>query len=177
MANSQENNYQIGVTGLGKIVLSSNVKNSGQLEAITIEDNNEFIFRPNEDMYASLDVIEINNSEIPFIYRKIFFAKDSSNSIKKIFLYIDGNTNTIVKYLDDRFKTDHIEMKSFKDNSAPRVYYQWYSDQETTITLTDHSDIYYSPVILIEMIQNVDVVDLTFKYSIIKIPKNPLQDN
>ena len=64
-------------------------------------------------------------------------------------------------------------MKSFKDNSAPRVYYQWYSDQETTITLTDHSDIYYSPVILIEMIQNVDVVDLTFKYSIIKIPKNP----
>jgi hypothetical protein len=177
MVNSQENNYQIGVTGLGKIVLNSDAKKAEYLEAIRREDNNEFIFRPSEDMYASFDVVKINNYEIPFIYKKIFCAKDSLNSIKKIFLYVEGNTDKIVRYLDHRFKTDHVEMKSFKDNTAPRVYYQWYSDQETTITLSDLSDIYYSPVILIELIQNDDIVDLTFKYSIIKIPKNPLKDH
>lgn len=168
--NSQEDNYIIGPNGLGKIHLLSNAKTIQDLRALNKAEKNEFIFRPDEASYKSLDTLFINNPNNPFKACQVFIACDSMGIVKKIVLFVEGSSDEIVQFLDAKFQVAHLKWKSFKDNIPGQVSNIWHTKNETTISLADLSDFYNSKLMMIEFVHNSNPESILM-YSIIKEPK------
>ena len=160
---------KICFSDITSINLNESINIVGNLRELIDEEKKEYIFKPDKSHFKSLLIVSQKDIKIPWKYRHVFLAVDSSDRIRKVTTFVMGQTGEIIKYLDKHLQMKHSIGTARKNGIETSRYYFWYTNQNTTVSLADFTDAYGVPVIMIEMIQDQDF-DLTLKYLVTKCP-------